>query len=149
MVVGRDGVHPGCPSAPSLGFGPSTIGFQYFVEPDDPRSNLNIHKRDMRPHEKRPMGMCRLDQLIECIAKFLCIRDLLLLFLLLQHPIEVRDDISIDLYPVSHRYVSSQVGFMLTWSAHSRECARSFASVGKSGVPRFKSSSYSKCLAQG
>jgi hypothetical protein len=84
--------------------------------------------------------MRRRNQLIEGIAQLLCVGDLFLLILLLQDSVEVRYNIAVYLATRQHKRVSDERS-LLTWSAQSRQWARSFASAGSSAVPSFASSS--------
>jgi hypothetical protein len=85
--------------------------------------------------------MCSGEQLIKGTPKLLCILKLLFWVLLLQYSVEAGHNVPINLRGVVSDEHESDRADWLTWSAHTRQWARIFASSGRSAVPSFKSSS--------
>jgi hypothetical protein len=90
------------------------------------------------------MDMRRIDQFCDLISQLFGIGNLLLRILFLQDAIKRGDDVAVDLFSSvsSHTTCFGVVLVGRTWSAHSRQWARSLGSPGGSnGVPSLRSSS--------
>lgn len=147
MLVIFERIDPGSPATSRLRVGPASIRSQDTSESQDPRCHLDIDEGHVLSEKERSMLIRRFDQRVEMVTEFLCLCNLRMRVLLLQQTVESGDNVPVDLSLHTSQGVYSTVQNYfrrrgcLTWSAHSRECALNFGSLGgRSGSPTFKSS---------
>lgn len=92
MFILFDGPYPFRPSlANRFGVRPSTVRLEDAAQPDDPRRDLHVDKRQVRAQEERALLVRRIDQFRDLDAQLLGVRDLFLRVLFLQDAVETRD----------------------------------------------------------
>lgn len=97
VLVGLDCIHPDGQPTAVLAIRPAPIGCQHPPQSKNPRSGLDVHKRDLRTHEKGPARVRYIKQLVESVPQLLRMGDLFLLLLLLKHAVEVRHNVPVNL----------------------------------------------------
>jgi hypothetical protein len=91
-----DSINPRLPSTSFLGLGPASVRTQHASQPQHPRRDLYVNKRDLRTEEERAgLVGCR-DEFVDLIAELLGVRDLVVLILCLQELVEHGDHVAID-----------------------------------------------------